>query len=68
MIGDEIMKGQVQDTNSHFIARHLFLWGVQVKKVGSCKTFYAAGLIDWGHFVLVYQLPFLSVLTSVAVF
>jgi len=27
------MKGQVLDTNSHFIARHLFAWGVKVMRV-----------------------------------
>ncbi|XP_033751502.1 FAD synthase-like [Pecten maximus] len=33
VIGDEILKGQTLDTNSHFICKHLFSWGVKVKRV-----------------------------------
>ncbi|XP_045175056.2 FAD synthase-like [Mercenaria mercenaria] len=33
VIGDEILKGQVADTNTHFMTRHLFSWGVKVKKI-----------------------------------
>lgn len=33
VIGDEILKGQTADTNSHFICKHLFSWGVKVKRV-----------------------------------
>ncbi|WAR02959.1 FLAD1-like protein, partial [Mya arenaria] len=32
-IGDEILKGQVADTNTNFITRHLFSWGVKVKRI-----------------------------------
>ncbi|XP_060074465.1 FAD synthase-like isoform X2 [Ylistrum balloti] len=35
VIGDEILKGQTADTNSHFICEHLFSWGVKVKRVPS---------------------------------
>ena len=33
VIGDEILKGQVKDTNSHFILKHLHSFGVRVPKV-----------------------------------
>ncbi|GLH09038.1 Uncharacterized protein GBIM_14186 [Gryllus bimaculatus] len=33
VIGEEILKGQVADTNSHFIARHLFDRGIKVKRI-----------------------------------
>lgn len=33
VIGDEILKGQVLDTNTHFLTKHLFSWGVKVKKI-----------------------------------
>ncbi|XP_076472188.1 FAD synthase-like isoform X2 [Babylonia areolata] len=33
IVGDEILKGQTKDTNSHFIAKRLFALGVDVKKV-----------------------------------
>ena len=33
VIGDEILKGQAKDTNSHFFCRHLFALGVKVKEV-----------------------------------
>jgi len=33
IIGDEILKGQTQDTNSGFIARRLFAIGVRVKRI-----------------------------------
>ena len=33
IIGDEILKGQVADTNSYFLCRRLFNLGVTVKKV-----------------------------------
>ena len=35
VIGDEILKGQTPDTNSSFICRHLFSWGVKVRRVGN---------------------------------
>ena len=35
VIGDEILKGQVIDSNSHFLCRRLFTLGVDVKKVGT---------------------------------
>ena len=33
IIGDEILKGQTQDTNTHFLATNLKSLGVQLKKV-----------------------------------
>lgn len=33
VIGDEILKGQTQDTNSHFLVRRLFTLGARVRKV-----------------------------------
>ncbi|KAH3886073.1 FAD synthase-like [Dreissena polymorpha] len=33
VIGDEILKGQIADTNTHFITRHLFSWGVRVRRI-----------------------------------
>ncbi|KAK7099571.1 hypothetical protein V1264_003694 [Littorina saxatilis] len=33
IVGDEILKGQTQDTNSHFLCRRLFALGVEVKRV-----------------------------------
>ena len=39
VIGDEILKGQVADTNTHFITRHLFSWGVKVKRVHNVFLF-----------------------------
>lgn len=33
IVGDEILKGQTQDTNSHFLCKRLFALGVQVKKI-----------------------------------
>ena len=33
VIGDEILKGQIIDSNSHFLCRRLFTLGVDVKKV-----------------------------------
>ena len=33
VIGDEILKGQVQDSNSHFLCKKLFALGAKVKKV-----------------------------------
>ena len=33
VIGDEILKGHVHDSNSHFITKNLFSLGVKVKKV-----------------------------------
>ncbi|XP_049959661.1 FAD synthase-like isoform X1 [Schistocerca serialis cubense] len=33
IIGDEVLKGQTLDTNSHFIAKKLFDIGVKVKKI-----------------------------------
>ena len=33
IIGDEILKGQTQDSNSHFLTRRLFSLGVRVKKI-----------------------------------
>ncbi|KAL4224834.1 FAD1 flavin adenine dinucleotide synthetase [Mactra antiquata] len=33
VIGDEILKGQVADTNTHFMTKHLFAWGVKVKRI-----------------------------------
>ena len=44
VIGDEILKGQVADTNTHFITRHLFAWGVKVKKVTSTCTIFSKHL------------------------
>ncbi|XP_058797357.1 FAD synthase-like [Phymastichus coffea] len=33
VIGNEILKGQVKDTNSHFICKHLYRCGVKVEKI-----------------------------------
>lgn len=33
IIGDEILKGQTHDTNSHFLCKRLFALGVQVKQI-----------------------------------
>ncbi|KAI0242524.1 FAD synthase [Lamellibrachia satsuma] len=33
IIGDEILKGQIIDSNSHFLCRRLFTLGVDVKKI-----------------------------------
>ena len=33
IIGDEILKGQVQDTNSHFLTKHLHQKGIRVAKI-----------------------------------
>ncbi|XP_029636531.1 FAD synthase [Octopus sinensis] len=33
IIGDEILKGQTADTNSHFLTKQLFTLGVKVKKI-----------------------------------
>lgn len=33
VIGDEILKGQTQDTNSHFLVRRLFTLGTRVRKI-----------------------------------
>ena len=33
VIGDEILKGQTQDTNSFFLARRLFNLGARVRKI-----------------------------------
>ena len=33
VVGDEILKGQTQDTNSHFLCKRLFALGVEVKRV-----------------------------------
>ena len=38
VIGDEILKGHVYDTNSHFLCRRLFSLGVKVKRVNSNST------------------------------
>jgi molybdopterin-biosynthesis enzyme MoeA-like protein len=35
VIGDEILKGQVHDTNSHFIAERLYKLGLKVGRVSS---------------------------------
>ena len=33
VIGDEILKGQVQDTNTHFLTKHLYQKGIRVGRV-----------------------------------
>ena len=33
IIGDEILKGQTQDTNTHFLTQNLFRRGVRVERV-----------------------------------
>ena len=33
IIGDEILKGQTRDTNSHFLVRRLFTLGARVRKI-----------------------------------
>jgi len=33
VIGDEILKGHTQDTNSHFLVRRLFTLGARVRKI-----------------------------------
>ena len=33
IIGDEILKGQVQDTNTHFLTQKLYDLGVKVVKI-----------------------------------
>ena len=35
VIGDEILKGHVKDTNSHYLAKELWSLGVNVAKVGN---------------------------------
>ena len=39
VVGDEILKGQTQDTNSHFLCKRLFALGVEVKQVHFGKVF-----------------------------
>ena len=33
MIGDEILKGQVQDTNTHYLTKQLYQKGIRVGRV-----------------------------------
>ena len=41
MIGDEILKGLVRDSNSYFLAQHLWQLGVKVNKVVITAPFMA---------------------------
>ena len=49
VVGDEILKGHVRDTNSHFLAQQLWKLGVRVQKV-SVQQFSYNTLFFW-HFM-----------------
>lgn len=55
VIGDEILKGQVKDTNSHFASKLLYEHGIKVQKVITC-------LLDllWDSVLILFVLSFYS--------
>ena len=46
VVGDEILKGHVQDTNSHYLCHELWLLGVKVCKVREVAMRQLAGVFN----------------------
>lgn len=60
VIGDEILKGQTADTNSHFLCKQLFSWGVKVEKISTIGD----NLDEIAKEVLEFSSRFTYVITS----